>query len=281
MEFEEVLDELYREPPDGFVARRDEQARAAKGSGDAALARRISALHRPTVSAWLVNRLVREDRPAVEQLLALGAQLREASGSLDAESMRTLSRERHTVVAALGRQAAHSGQAAGGRVTADAVRELEQTLEAALSDEDAAQQLLGGALVKPLEYAGFGPALGASAAPRPRVAETKARESAGGDKAARGQAARERAAREEAAREETARRQRELARAEQELTSAEDTRRACERELHEAREDLTRLRTALADGEARETHAREADSAAAARLQSAQVAVKKARERVT
>ena len=93
--------------------------------------------------------------------------------------MRTLSRERHTVVAALGRQAAHSGQAAGGRVTADAVREVEQTLEAALSDEDAATQVLAGTLVKPLEYAGFGPALGCRPAPRARVGGGEARRGRG------------------------------------------------------------------------------------------------------
>ncbi|RKS67978.1 hypothetical protein CLV35_3885 [Motilibacter peucedani] len=298
MDFEQVLDELFTEPPEGFVKRRDEHARAAKGSGDAALAKRISALHRPTVSAWLVNRLVREDRPAVAQLLALGAQLRKASTSLDADSLRAFSRERHTVVAALGRQAAHSGQAAGGRVTADAVRELEQTLEAALSDEDAAAQVLAGTLVKPLEYAGFGPALGAAGGGAAPVGGGAARVPAGegaggeagegkgaaGEAAAGGTAARreaeraEAAERKEAERKEAERRRREaVAKAEEDLRATREAHRVRVTEADEARAELERVRAALGEAEERDAQAQAAAEAAAQEVIAAEAALTEAR----
>src|SRR5664280_2217814 len=52
--------------------------RAARYRGDRALAAALEGLRQPTAAAWLVNLLVRAQPEAVEELLALGQQLRAA-----------------------------------------------------------------------------------------------------------------------------------------------------------------------------------------------------------
>ena len=53
--------ELYEADPDGFTARRAELAASARDAGEPAAAKQITALRKPTRSAWVVNRLVRSD----------------------------------------------------------------------------------------------------------------------------------------------------------------------------------------------------------------------------
>ena len=60
--------ELYQADPEEFMARRAELVAQAREAGEAAAAKQIGALRKPTRSAWVVNRLVRADpevtRPA-------------------------------------------------------------------------------------------------------------------------------------------------------------------------------------------------------------------------
>jgi hypothetical protein len=72
-------DELFGLAPEEFVAARDELARRLKREGDAEAAARVKALRRPPVSAWAVNRLAREQGPALAPLLAAGERLRAAT----------------------------------------------------------------------------------------------------------------------------------------------------------------------------------------------------------
>ena len=51
--------ELYTADPDGFTALRTELAERARDAGEPAVAKKITALRKPTRSAWVVNRLVR------------------------------------------------------------------------------------------------------------------------------------------------------------------------------------------------------------------------------
>ena len=51
-------------------------------------------LRRPTVSAWLVNLLAREDGGQMDELLELGQSLREAQRALDGDRLRELSAQR-------------------------------------------------------------------------------------------------------------------------------------------------------------------------------------------
>ena len=54
---DELIRRLYEAPPEGFVAGRAAAVAAAKKAGDTATAKRLAALRKPTVAAWLVNLL--------------------------------------------------------------------------------------------------------------------------------------------------------------------------------------------------------------------------------
>ena len=152
-----VADELYALRPGEFTSVRDARAREAKAEGDAETARQVKALRKPTVAAWLANQLVRAHRDEVSPLLELGAALREATATLSGPQLRQLSRQRNEVVQGLVRKARWLAADAGQPVSEDAARSLEDTLNAALANEEAAQLLLQGRLTEPLHHSGFGP----------------------------------------------------------------------------------------------------------------------------
>jgi hypothetical protein len=159
-----VTAELYGLTPKAFTAARDARAAEARRGGDRALAGAVKTLRRPTTGAWLANLLVRRRPDQVTELLHLGAVMREAQSQLAADDLRRLSRQRQQVVAALGREALDLAREAGESVSAEAGRELEGTLEAALADAAASEALRLGCLTKALHYSGLGPVPASGAA---------------------------------------------------------------------------------------------------------------------
>jgi hypothetical protein len=154
MDLDGVLDELYGAPPERFTARRDELTKQARAEGDKDLAATVHALRRPTAAAWVVNALARQAPEAVGALVELGVRMREAQSVLSGAQMRTLSRERQRVLADLVRQAT---ALAAGPVSPSVSQEVEETLRAAVSDEDAADAVRTGCLTHGLSYSGLGP----------------------------------------------------------------------------------------------------------------------------
>ena len=241
----EAAAELYAGDPAEFIQRRGALAASARASGDAVAARAIAGLRKPTRSAWVVNRLVRDDPGAAARLAELGAGLQEAGRALDCGKLRELSRQRRELIATLTRQALAG---AGLRDAPAALQEeVAATLSAAVADPAVAAELAAGALVRPVERAGFG--FGAPAAapagtgerpvPSPVAAASPAaagrtRPSAPRDRAERQRAARERAERAQAERERAEREQAERQLAErkrqrQAIAAAEQAVRAAER----------------------------------------------------
>ena len=151
-----VADRLYALPPHEFTAARDTEVKRLRADGDKELAHDVGALRKPTVTAWLANQLVRRHPDQVEPLLDLGAALREATATLSGPQLRELSRQRGELVQALVRQARRLAADSGQRVSEDAARGLEETLNAALADERAGEQLRGGRLTETLQHTGFG-----------------------------------------------------------------------------------------------------------------------------
>jgi hypothetical protein len=150
----EAAAELYAAGPDAFVARRGELAARAREAGDAAAARKIAALHKPTRSAWLVNQLSRAAPQAADQLAGLGGQLRAAQDSLDGAAIRDLSRQRRELLDELTRQVF---AVAGLRQPPAALRdEVTGTLGAAITDPEVAAGLRAGTLTKAVQRAGLG-----------------------------------------------------------------------------------------------------------------------------
>ncbi len=153
MDLDEAVDELYALTPEQFTARRDALAAEAKQDGDAALAKQVKALRRPTAGAHAVNQLARDAADDLAAYLELGVRLRDAQAGLKGDELRALGHERQRAAGELVEVAA--GLVGGG--LSDAGRaEVDATLRAAVADPAAAEAVASGRLTKALAYAGFG-----------------------------------------------------------------------------------------------------------------------------
>jgi hypothetical protein len=166
-QLEAVADELYGLPASEFTAARDRRVASARRAGDRQLAGEIKKLRRPTASAWLTNQLVRDRRDEISALLDLGSALRDAQAHLAGDDLRRLSQQGQQVVTALGRDARQLAVDRGVRVADDTLREVEETLHAALADPAASAAVSAGHLPAALRYAGFGSLEGDQPLPAP------------------------------------------------------------------------------------------------------------------
>jgi hypothetical protein len=151
---QELADELYGLNPSDFTAQRNARAKEIRSAGDRELSALVGRLPKPSVAAWAANLLVRERADQIGDVLSLGAMLREAQEDLDPEALRTLTRQRRQLVAALGREAARIASGRGQQLSGAAVEELEQTLQAAMTDPAASDALRTGRLVRSLSGTG-------------------------------------------------------------------------------------------------------------------------------
>ena len=162
---EDVIRALYEAAPEGFVAGRAAAVAEAKQAGDKETAKRLAALRKPTVAAWLVNLLALRRPELIDELVELATALRAAQRSLQGEQLRELSTQRRRVVSALVNAAQKLAveEDPGLRSVKLPMAEVEATLTAALAEPDVAEQVRSGRLVKAATYAGFGEV------PRPRL----------------------------------------------------------------------------------------------------------------
>ena len=65
---DEITTELYAVPLDQFTPTRNAAARELKAAGDANGAREVQALKKPTLAAWFVNQLVRNEPERIKFL---------------------------------------------------------------------------------------------------------------------------------------------------------------------------------------------------------------------
>ncbi|MPY78348.1 MAG: hypothetical protein GEV04_07600 [Actinophytocola sp.] len=148
MDFDAVADELYGGPREEFIRRRN--ARAAEAD-DRSVAARIKALRKPTLAAWLVNRLARERPDDLAELAALGQELRTAHEELAGGRLRELSVRRRETVDALTLAAREIGREAGLGVSDAVTDQVHATLQAALAGGEAADLVAAGRLATPLD----------------------------------------------------------------------------------------------------------------------------------
>ena len=255
----QVADELYALAPTEFRTARDERARQARVDGDADLAEAVKKLRRPTVSAWLVNLLVREAPGQIRELLELGESLREAQQALAADRLRDLSAQRRQLVTALTQEAKRLAADASQSLSAQVERDVQDTLEAALADSGIADAVGSGRLTRALSYAGLGEGVGVDDAVAVWAAPAELQAAPSRDREHGGQAApatrdtRQRRAAPRPAREAAGRGRRTAAEAErdrQETQAAQRERRqveAAERERRRAEEAQRDLREAGQD----------------------------------
>jgi hypothetical protein len=152
----EAVAELYSADPEEFMPRRQELAGRARSAGQAAVAKQITALRKPTRSAWMVNQLARSDPDAAARLTELGDELRAVERSGDGLRLRELSQARRQLIATLVKRVI---EVSGQDVMSAAQREeITATFAAALADAEVADQIRRGALVRAERRSGFGTA---------------------------------------------------------------------------------------------------------------------------
>lgn len=180
----EIADDLYALPLAEFTPARDALAKEHKA--DKALAAAIKGLRKASVAAWVVNLLVRRDPDQVDQVLAVGAALRDAQDNLDATQLREFTKQRRQLTASVTTTARRMAREEGLRTTQAVADQVEATLTAAMLEPDAARAVRSGLLVSAIEATGLGDldlggavavpeALGFSATPRPVSAPDPAR----------------------------------------------------------------------------------------------------------
>ncbi|MEU4562093.1 hypothetical protein AB0F72_27225 [Actinoplanes sp. NPDC023936] len=154
---------LYEEPPDGFVATRSAAIEEARKAGDRDAAKRLAALKKPTVAAWVVNLLALKRPDLIDELVELSSALRTAQRDLHGDQLRELSTQRRQFVSAMVAAARKLAVAAGVPAARLPLGEVEATLTAALAEPEIAEQVRTGRLIRAATYAGFGEV------PRPRL----------------------------------------------------------------------------------------------------------------
>jgi len=150
-ELVEIADELYALTLPEFTPARDAKAKELKGTD---LATEVKALKKPSVAAWVVNLLVRHETEQVEQVLQVGAALREAQAAMSGDELRQLTRQRRQVTAAVTTQARRLAREHGQKITEAVAQQVEATLTAAMVDEECAKAVRSGMLLTALEATG-------------------------------------------------------------------------------------------------------------------------------
>ena len=105
----------------------------------------------------MVNLLVRREAGQVDQLLSVGAALRDAQAAMSAGELRALTKQRRQVTAAVTDQARHLAAEAGHKVTQAVADQVEATLTAAMVDADCGRAVRSGLLVAALQTTGIDP----------------------------------------------------------------------------------------------------------------------------
>lgn len=225
--------------------RREDAAAAAK-------------LPKPSVAAWIVNRLARQEADRMGELLDAGATLREIQlGAGSAADLRAAGEAQEAALRALMR-AGESVASRRGSATAATLERVRETLHAAALDAEIAERVRRGVLVREERAVGFPMGLSipddrrrpaqkpaAKAKPRPRRRTERAAEP-------RDEVAAKRRERAAAAAEE----------AQEALTAAESDLEAARDEVDLADDEIEDARTALADAERRAKEARRAVTSA-------------------
>lgn len=161
----EAAEALYGGPLASFVAERKRLATEVRGRGDRESAAAILALGKPSVSAWVVNRLQREDPDLLGELFAAGQRMR--GGDVSA------SRDQRAVLARLHQRAIEILEAGGHAASPAMLRRVTTTLQA-LSAIGSFEPDLAGQLVDDRDPPGFDLLAGVPMAPRERDEEPAA-----------------------------------------------------------------------------------------------------------
>lgn len=233
MDLDEALNELYDAAPEEFVAERKRLAKHLKDAGRADDADRLSKLRKPTVAAWALNRLARDQRRDVDLLLDSGHRLRQAqAGVLRGDAREAFERAQRTEREAIARLAREAEQilAERGGASAAVLEQIAASLHAAAVSENGRSLLAAGQFTQPLTVEGFDALAGLAPPPGKRAKSSPKRSRAEETKQARADLAEARKRLREAERA-AGEAHRRAARADAEVEAAADEVRKAERRL--------------------------------------------------
>jgi hypothetical protein len=156
LDLDGAVGELYGLPPEDFLAARRTLAAQAKADKETGLAKAIESIRKPTAAAWAINQLVRARPADIDRLVELAAGLHDAQEKMDGAAMKSLARERTTLIDELVRATAEVARDAGGALSMPVANQVRETFVAALATTAAAEAVGSGQLTRALSYAGFG-----------------------------------------------------------------------------------------------------------------------------
>jgi hypothetical protein len=176
----EELQNLYHKPLEEFTGARNELAKSLRSAGKAEAADWVKALKKPSRAAWLVNQLSVRKSDEIGELLEAGRELRAAqeemlAGSPDRDQLREAARREQRTVDSLLRTAEAIGREHG--VGEQILTRVGETLQAAVSDPEAAEAIEAGRLTREQRAASIGLVGPATpAAPKGKTARAKEKE---------------------------------------------------------------------------------------------------------
>jgi hypothetical protein len=151
---DQTADELYGLPPGEFTRARDARVKEVRADGDREAAEAIKALRKPTVAAWALNQLTRRRSKDLDRLLKAGEQLRAAQEDLlgggDRSAFQKAAAKERELVAELSADAAALASEAG-QSGSGLQEKVAETLHAAALDEETAEELRSGRMVRERE----------------------------------------------------------------------------------------------------------------------------------
>ena len=249
MDAEQALDELYAAAPEDFVSERTRLAKALKDEGLAEDAQLLAKLKKPSVAAWALNQLARQNRRDVDLLLDAGHRLREAQagvlGGAEQQAFDDARKAEREAVARLTREAETLLHERGG-ASAATLNQVGESLRAAAISPGGRELLARGRFTQPVQAHGF-----------ELVAELAAATPAARPDRKRSSELERRRQAKEAVRE------------------AKERLRAAEREARDARREADRLSAEASAAERRADDAEARVEAAATELEQAEEAVRK------
>jgi hypothetical protein len=236
LDLDAELDRLFSAELAGWVAERTQLVRALKQEGRRAEAARVQELRKPSLPVWVVNQLARRHRKDVDLLLDAGHRLAAAQlALLSGGDSKAFADARKREQAALKRLRQAAEAILGGRASAGTLDRVVGTLRAAAVAEGAREELARGSLITEVAPSGFEAFAGLQPAtttsrPQPRAAARKGRPPPSKREARAEQAG--------ARREAVARAREELKTAERRDAELAGELREAERVVHQARASL-------------------------------------------
>jgi hypothetical protein len=168
---DDEIDALYGLRPGEFVGARDALAKRLRAAGDRDAADAVGRLARPTVAAWAINAVVRNEPEWTQALVTAGRRLEEAQQALieqgDRGAWRDATAAQREAVDRLARLADDLVRQERGSVSTAVGDAIRETLHAASIDPDAREAVCAARLEHELRAVGL---LGADAAPAPAPA---------------------------------------------------------------------------------------------------------------